>query len=83
MADVIWNWSKRQKEIVMYYRKHGEDREAIESAAKNFGVSDKNIYKTLRTGKYHLLKAVENALKDLLNQKWLKSNIKPEKVEKR
>ena len=79
MADVIWNWSKRQKEIITYYRNHGENREAVKSAAKRFGVGERSIYKTLRTGKYHLLKAVENSLKEILNQKWFNSNIEPEK----
>jgi len=79
MADVIWNWSKRQKEIIVYYRNHGENREAVKSAAKKFSVGERSIYKTLRTGKYHLLKAVEKSLKEILNQKWFKSNIEPEK----
>jgi hypothetical protein len=82
MVDVIWNWSKRQKEIILYYRKYGENREAVKLAVENFGVGERNIYKTLRTGKYHLLKSAENALKGILNQKWLKLNIEPKIVDK-
>lgn len=82
MADIIWNWSKRQKEIIMYYRNHGENREAIKLATKNFGVGERNIYKTLRIGRYNLLKAVENSLKEILNQKWFKLNIEPKMVER-
>lgn len=67
MADTIWNWSKRQKEIILYYRKHGEGRGAVRSASANFGVGERSIYKTLRTGKYHLLQSVEDALKEILN----------------
>ena len=67
MADTIWNWSKRQKEIVLYYRKHGGGREAVKSASGSFDVGERSIYKTLRTGKYHLLKSVEDVLKEVLN----------------
>lgn len=77
MADVIWSWSKRQRSIIVYYRKHGENREAVKSAAENFGVGDRSIYKTLRTGKYHLLKSAENALREILNQKWFNLEIEP------
>lgn len=83
MADVIWHWSKRQKEIIMHYRKNEGDRKAIEKVAKNFGVSEKNIYKILKTGKYNLLKEAEDAIMDLLNQNWLKLKIEPKLVEKR
>ncbi|MEA2004540.1 MAG: SatD family protein, partial [archaeon] len=44
MANTIWNWSKRQKEIVLYYREHGEGREAVRSASANFGVGERSIY---------------------------------------
>ena len=67
MADVIWNWSKRQKEIILYYRKHGDGREAVRSASENFDVGERSIYKTLRTGKYRLLKSIEDALVEVLN----------------
>lgn len=77
MADVIWNWSEKQKDIILYYRGHKENREAVKLAAKNFGVGERSIYKTLRTGKYHLLKKTEDALKEMMNQKWFKLNIEP------
>lgn len=41
------------------------------AAKKNFGVGERSVYKTLRTGKYHLWRDAENAVADLLNQKWL------------
>ncbi len=67
MADVIWNWSERQKEIILYYRKHVGGRDAVRSASKNFGIGERSIYKTLRTGRYHLLRSVEDTLEDVLN----------------
>ena len=67
MADTIWNWSKRQKEIILYYRKHGGGKEAVKSASESLDVGERSIYKTIRTGKYHLLKSMEDALEEVLN----------------
>ena len=80
MADVMWSWTKRQKEIIMYFREHGENREAVISGSKNFGVGERSIYKTLRTGKYRLCRDAEKALLDLFNRKWFKLGIEPEVV---
>ena len=78
MADVIWNWSKKQRDTILYYRNQKKEG-AIKLTAKNFGVGERSIYKTLRRGKYHLLKQMEDALKEIMNQKWFKSNIEPPK----
>lgn len=83
MADVMWNWSERQKQIIVYYRKHGGSREALKSASENFSVSERSIYKTLKTGKYRLLKSAENALKEMLNRKWFKLDIEPKMDDKK
>jgi hypothetical protein len=80
MADVMWSWTKRQKEITTYFREHGENREAVKSASKNFGVGERSIYKTLRTGKYYLCRDAEKAVVDLLNQKWFELEIEPKVV---
>jgi len=69
MADVIWNWSKKQRDIILHYRKHGESREAVKLATEDFGVGERSIYKTLRVGKYHLLRKAEDALKEMMNRK--------------
>jgi len=82
MADVMWNWSERQKHIMLYYRKRGGNREAVKSASENLSVGERSIYKTLRTGKYHLLKSAENALRGMLNQKRFKLDIEPETDDK-
>ena len=82
MADIMWSWTKRQKEIIMYFREHGENREAVISASNNFGVGERSIYKTLRTGKYRLCRDAEKALLDLFNRKWFKLGIEPETVDR-
>ena len=78
MADVMWNWTERQKEMIIYFREQGGNREAVRLASKYFGVGERSIYKTLRTGKYHLWRDAETAVADLLNQKWFKLETEPE-----
>ena len=48
----------------------------------NFGVGERSIYKTLRTGKYRLCRDAEKALLDLFNREWFKSEIEPETVDR-
>jgi len=66
----------------MYFREHGGNREAVISASNNFGVGERSIYKTLRTGKYRLCRDAEKALLDLFNREWFKSKIEPETVDR-
>ncbi len=82
MADVMWNWTKRQREIIIYFRGHGENREAVRLASRNFGVGERSIYKTLRTGRYHLWRGAEKAVMDSLNREWFKSEIEPDRVDR-
>lgn len=42
-------------------------KEAVKSASEDLDVGERSIYKTIRTGKYHLLKSVEDALEEVLN----------------
>ena len=82
MADVMWNWSERQKEIIIYFREQGGNREAIRLASKNFGVGERSVYKTLKTRKYHLRRDAEKAVADLLNPKWFELEIEPKVVDR-
>lgn len=61
--DIMWSWTSRRKEIILFYRKNGEDSKAIEKASLNFNTGFRNIYKTLEAGKYPLIKYAENVLK--------------------
>ncbi len=82
MADVMWNWTKRQKEMILYFREQGGDREAVRLTSNNFGVGERSVYKTLRTGKYHLWRAGEKAVGDLLNRKWFELETEPKMADK-
>jgi hypothetical protein len=82
IAERMWGWSKRQREIVLYYRKHGEHSDTIKSAAMTFAVSERSIYKTLSTARYSLLEYAESVLRLTLNQKRFKNKIEPKTVQK-
>ena len=46
-------------------------------ASKNFGIGERSVYKTLRTGKYQLWRDAEKAMADLLNPKWFELEVEP------
>ncbi|MGQ9809738.1 MAG: SatD family protein [bacterium] len=68
LAARMWEWTGRQKEIVIYYRKVRGIPNAIARCAKRYGVSQRNIYKLLEKAKYWLTEYAEEVMKDLLNQ---------------
>ncbi len=63
MFEIIWKWTERRKEIILFYRKHGENPQAIEMASIKFETGTRNIYKTLEVGQYNLVKYGETVLK--------------------
>ena len=71
--EIMWKWTNRRREIILFYRNHGETPETIELTANEFEVGTRNIYKILELGQYSLIKYGENVLKaelkrnDLLN----------------
>ena len=81
MFEVMWSWTDRQKEIIIYYRKHGENRDAVKYASSKFGIVNRSVYKTLKRGKYPLLASAEAVLKKSLNQKWFKLKSEPKMVQ--
>lgn len=60
--ELVWNWTERRAEIILFYRKHGENQKAIELASARFETGIRNVYKTLETGKYSLIKYGETVL---------------------
>lgn len=68
--EIMWNWTQRRKEIIMFYREHGENSLAIEKASFKFKIGVRNVYKALEAGKYSLLKYAENIFKEELSKDW-------------
>jgi hypothetical protein len=63
MFEIIWKWIERRREIILFYRNHGENPQAIEMASIKFETGTRNIYKTLEVGQYNLVKYGETVLK--------------------
>jgi len=82
IVERMWEWSKKQREVALYYRKHGACSDAIKSAAKRFNTSERSVYKMLERAKYSNLEYAESVTKSTLNQKWYKNNIEPKMVQK-
>lgn len=66
--DLMWSWTERRSEIILFYRNHGANSNAIKLAASKFGTGIRNIYKTLEIGKYSLLLYGEMVLKSELQK---------------
>ncbi len=64
--DIMWSWTDRKKEIILFYRKHNEDTNAISKATHKYSIGTRSIYKTLETGKYSMLKYGEKVLENQL-----------------
>jgi predicted DNA-binding protein YlxM (UPF0122 family) len=71
IADVMWNWTKRQREIVMYYKKvKDEKRDAtLEEIAENIGIKKQTISKILKRSRYKLVKNAGKSFADFVSRK--------------
>jgi len=84
MADVMWNWTKRQREIVTYYRKVKNEKSSVtlEEVAEGIGIKKQTISKILKRSKYKLLKEAEDTFVDFINRNWLTGGNKPKMTDK-
>ncbi len=73
MADVMWNWTKRQREIVTYYRKVKNEKGSVtlEEVAEGIGIKKQTLSKILKRSKYKLLKEAEDTFVDFISHIWL------------
>lgn len=63
MFELIWSWTPRRKEIILFYRNNGANATAIKLASTEFKTGARNIYKTLEVSNYHLMECAENTIK--------------------
>lgn len=85
MAEVMWNWSKRQKDVVIYYRKarSKKSRVTLVEISTGLGIKKQTLSKMLKRAKYSLLEDAEKIITAFVSRKWLKRDSKPEMAEKR
>ncbi len=77
LADRMWGWTDRQRDVVIYYRKLRDEPGAITRCARKFGVSERNIYKLLQTSGYWLTEYGEEVVNRFLNKIWFNMQIEP------
>lgn len=84
MADVMWNWTERQREIVTYYRKGKNEKSSatLEEVAEDIGIKKQTLSKILKRSKYKLLKEAEDTFVDFINRNWLTEGYKPKMTDK-
>ena len=78
MAEVMWNWSKRQKDVVIYYRKarSKKSRVTLVEISTGLGIKKQTLSKMLKRAKYSLLEDAEKIITAFVSQKWLKRDSK-------
>lgn len=79
MADVMWSWTKRQREIVAYYRKVKNEKSSVtlEAVAEGIGIKKQTLSKILKRSEYKLLKEAEDTFVDFTSRYWLTERYKP------
>ena len=84
MVDVMWSWTKRQREIVTYYRKVKNEKSSVtlEEVARGIGIKKQTLSKILKRSKYKLLKEAEDTFVDFISQKWLTGGYKPKMADR-
>jgi len=85
MVDVMWSWTKRQREIVTYYRKVKNEKSnvTLEEVARGIGIKKQTLSKILKRSKYKLLKGAEDTFVDFITRNWLTGKNKPKMTDKR
>lgn len=72
--ELMWGWTPRRKEIILFYRKKGENSFAIELTSNEFKTGIRNVYKTLEVGKYSLIRYGEDVLKEEFKKEFKNEN---------
>ncbi len=79
MADVMWDWTARQREIVAYYRRLKKERGNVTLAevVRDIGIKKQTLSMILKRSRYKLLAEAERAFADFISRKWQTGNNKP------
>lgn len=84
IADAMWNWTKRQKEIVMHYKKMKSEKSdlTLEETAEKMGIKKQTVSKILKRSKYKMVEEAEKSFVKYVSQKWLTEECKPEMADR-
>jgi len=84
MADVMWSWTGRQKEVITHYKraKNKKGDITLEEIADDMKITKQTISKILKRSKYKMVEGAERSFGDFISQKWLTEGYKPEMADK-
>ncbi len=84
MAEVMWCWSKRQKGVVVYYRKvkNKKPNATLEEVSTGMGIKKQTLSKILRRSKYVMLEDAEKTITSFVSRKWLTEGSKPKMADR-
>jgi len=85
ITEVMWDWSKRQKDVIMYYRKmkNKKNNVTLEEISANIGIKKQTLSKILKRGKYPLLEDAEKTIVNFVSRKWLTEENKPKMADRK
>ncbi|MHC1605391.1 MAG: SatD family protein [Candidatus Methanofastidiosia archaeon] len=78
-ADAMWGWTKRQREIVMHYKKAKSEKSSVtmQEIADDMGIKKQTVSKILKRSKYKMIEEAKKSFVDFVSQKWLIEECKP------
>lgn len=73
MANTMWNWTKREKEVVIDYRKMKINKAEVtlEDVASRLGIKKPTLSIIRKRSRYAWLEDAERAINDFVSRKWL------------
>ncbi len=74
IADTMWGWTERQKEIVGYCRKMKKKKEdlTLTDVAERKNITKQNVSKILKRAKYGMIEGAERSFVEFVSRKWVK-----------
>lgn len=84
MAEMMWCWSKRQKDVVVYYRKvkNKKPNATLEEVSTGLGIKKQTLSKILRRSKYVMMEDAEKTITSFVSRKWLTEGSKPKMADR-
>lgn len=85
MAEAMWGWSKRQKDVVVYYRKvkNKKPNATLEEVSTGLRIKKQTLSKILRRSKYVMLEDAEKTITSFVSRKWLTEGSKPKMADRK
>lgn len=82
--DAMWNWTKRQKEVVTHYKRMKTEKNKItlREVAKDIGITKQTVSDILKRSRYGMVENAENSFMGYVSQKWLTIECKPKTIDK-